>query len=169
MLGMKTIDIRRSIRKYTDQPVSQVEIEKLLRAAMQAPSAGNQQPWEFLVVEDKDMLEKVSKVSPYAGMVKDASLAVIMLGNEERMRFPENWEQDLSAATQNLLLEVADLGLGAVWLGVAPLEDRVTYISELFDLPEHIKPFAIVPVGHPATENKFVDRYDETRVHREKY
>lgn len=108
-------------------------------------------------------------MSPYAGMVKEASLAVILLANEQKMKFPENWQQDMAAATQNLLLEAVSLDLGAVWLGVAPLTDRMTYLSELFKLPGYVKPFAVVPVGYPATENKFVDRFDESRIHKETY
>ncbi len=136
---------------------------------MQAPSAANQQPWEFIVVEDKDTLEKISKMSPYAGMTKDASVAIVLLGNEKRMKFPENWQQDLSAATQNLLLEAVSLDLGAVWLGVAPLNERMSYFKELFNLPEYIKPFAVVPVGHPETKNNFIDRYEASRVHKERF
>jgi nitroreductase len=166
---MKEINIRRSIRKYTGQAVSEDQIDQLLRAAMQAPSAGNQQPWEFIVVEDQDLLEKASKMSPYSAMVKDASVAIVFLVNEENMRFPDNWQQDLSAATQNLLLEAVSLELGAVWLGIAPVTDRMKFISDLFNLPPHVKPFSLVPVGYPAEENKFVDRFDEKRIHRNRY
>lgn len=166
---MKEINYRRSIRQYTEKKVTQEQITKLLKAAMQAPSAANQQPWEFIVVEDKESLVKVSEMSPYSGMVKEASVAFILLANENQMKFPENWQQDMSAATQNLLLEVASLELGAVWLGVAPLKERMGYLSELFKLPSYIKPFAVVPVGHPVNENQFIDRYDEARVHKEIY
>jgi nitroreductase len=164
---MKTIDIRRSVRQFKEKEVSKEKIEALLRAAMQAPSAGNQQPWEFLVVQNRDMLNKLSKMSPYATPIANGNLAVILLGVEDRMRFSENWEQDMSAATQNLLLEAVEQDLGGVWLGVSPLEDRELFVKDLFNLGEGYKPFAVVALGYPEKEdaNKYVDRYDESRIH----
>lgn len=138
---------------------------------MQAPSAGNQQPWEFIVVQDKNTLEKLSRLSPYAKPAARAPLALVLLANKEVLRFPEYWEQDMSAATQNALLEAVELGLGTVWLGVAPDKDRMDYVKELFNLPEEIKPFCVLAIGYPASgqENKFIDRYDESRVRYEKW
>ena len=107
---MNAIYIRRSVRSYKEQIVEKEKIDKLLRAAMQAPSAGNQQPWEFIVVQNKNTLEKLSHLSPYAKPVARAPLALVLLANMEGLRFPENWEQDMSAATQNILLEAVELG-----------------------------------------------------------
>lgn len=166
---MKEIFIRRSIRTYKDALVEKEKIDKLLRAAMQAPSAGNQQPWEFIVVQDKDLLNKLSGISPYSKMLAKAPLAIVMLANKNIFRIPEKWQQDMGAATENLLLEAVHLGLGGVWLGVAPVEDRMNAISEIFNLPENILPFAIVSIGYPETEQKFVDRYDASRVHYDGY
>lgn len=166
---MNEIFERRSVRKYQNKPVEKEKIEKLLRAAMQAPSAGNQQPWEFLVIQDKAKLKKLSEMSQYSRMLDGAALAVIFLGNTEWIRMMGYWEQDMGAATENLLLEAVALGLGAVWLGVSPMQDRMDYVRKLFDLPENIKPFSIVSVGYPAEESRFTDRYDEKRVHFEKY
>jgi nitroreductase len=166
---MNSIFTRRSIRKYLNKPVESEKVEQLLKAAMQAPSAGNQQPWEFIVVQDKELLRKLSLTSPYAGPVKEALVAIVVLGNKENIKFPEYLQQDLSAATQNLLLQAVELELGAVWLGVAPLEERMKYITELFDLPESILPFAVVPVGYPEIENKYIDRYEKAKIHYGKY
>jgi nitroreductase len=168
---MDTIDTRRSIRTYTDQLVENDKIEKLLRAGMQAPSAANQQPWEFLVIQDKETLDILSLMSPYSRLAAKAPLVIIPLGNVDRMKIEENWQQDMSAATENILLEAVELNLGAVWLGVAPSEERMDYLSNCFDLPPNLKPFAIIAIGYPGkgSENKFVDRYDETRVHFERY
>jgi len=157
------------VRNYQDKPVETEKIEQMLKAAMQAPSAGNQRPWEFIVVNDKDLLQKLSLLSPFAGPIQRAALAIVMLANRDNMKYPENWQMDLSAATQNLLIEAVELGLGAVWLGVAPLEDRMEYIKQLLDLPNNILPFAVVPVGYPATENRFIDRYEHAKVHHDKY
>ena len=168
---MENIFVRRSIRKYKNIQIEKEKIEKLLHAAMQAPSAGNQQPWEFLILENKETLGKLSKISPYATMLKEAPLAIIVLSNTEKMRFPEYWQQDLGAATQNILLEAVELGLGSVWLGVAPLKEREDFIKEMFNLPNEVTPFNIIVLGYPSEgqENKFVDRYDEARVHFEEY
>lgn len=168
---MDVIFNRRSIRRYKDQVVEQEKIDKLLRAAMQAPSAVNQQPWDFIVVQDKDNLNKLAGISAYSKMVADAPLAIVVLGNEDRMRLQHHWEQDLAAATQNILLEAAYLGLGAVWLGVAPMEERMDYIRNIFGLNKKLRPFCVLPIGYPADgqENKFVDRYDPSRVHYEKF
>ncbi|MGL5312098.1 MAG: nitroreductase family protein [Peptostreptococcaceae bacterium] len=168
---MNSIFTRRSIRKYKDTKVEKEKIEKLLRAAMQAPSAGNQQPWEFIVIENKETLEKLSNMSPYSKLIKDAPLAFLLLGNEERMRYAENWEQDMGACTQNLLLQAVELDLGAVWMSAWPLDDRINYIKDIFNLKNNLRPYSVVTVGYPdeKQENKFIDRYDETRVHYENY
>lgn len=167
---MNSILTRRSIRKYEDKPVEKEKIEKLLRAAMQAPSAGNQQPWEFIVLQDKENLKKLSLMSPYSKLIENAPTAIVLLANEERMKFPSIWQQDMGAAAENILLEAVEQGLGAVWLGVAPIEDRVNYIKEMFNLKEAIIPFCVIALGYPKDEeNRFVDRYDETRVHYEKF
>ncbi len=162
---------RRSIRRYKDQPVEEEKIDKLIRAAMQAPSAANQQPWEFIIVRDKDILNKLAGISDYSKMIADAPLAIVVLGNEDRMRLRHHWEQDLAAATQNILLEAAFLELGAVWLGVAPMEERMDYVSDIFGLDKKLRPFTVIPIGYPdqGQENKFVDRYDSSRVHYDKY
>lgn len=163
---MEAIFKRRSIRKYTDKKVEIEKIEKLLKAAMQAPSAGNQQPWEFMVIENQEILKKLAMMSPYSKMIGDAPVAFVLLGNKERMRFQENWEQDMGACTQNILLEAVELELGTVWLGVAPLEDRMKYVKEILDLEDNLTPYCIIPVGYPGEGqfNEFVDRYDESRV-----
>lgn len=162
------IQIRRSIRKFEQRPVEKEKIETLLRAAMQAPSAANQRPWEFLVVEAKDMLQKLSQAHIYATPVKDAPLGIIVLAKEDSLPFPQYWQQDLAAATQNILLTAVELGLGAVWLGIAPEEDRMTYIKDLFQLPPGVKAFALLAVGYSA-DNKFVDRFEASRIHYEQY
>jgi nitroreductase len=166
---MNSIFKRRSVRTYLDKPVEQEKIETLLRAAMQAPSAGNQQSSEFLVVQDAAALRQLSQMSPYSGLLAKAPLAIVLLGNTERMKLSENWEQDLGAAAENLLLEATELGLGAVWLGVHPLKERIDAIKAQFSLPEKLRPFAVVAVGYPKEKNAnhFVDRWNAERVHYE--
>ncbi|MFV0502764.1 MAG: nitroreductase family protein [Lachnospirales bacterium] len=167
---MNEIYKRRSIRKFANKKVEKDKIDKLLRAAMQAPSAVNQQSWEFLVIENKETLAKISEMGPFSSMVRDSGVTFLLMGNMSSLRFEELWQQDLSAATQNLLLEVVTQELGAVWVGVQPVEARVKHLRDMFNLPEHIKPFALVAVGYPQEEeNKFVDRYNGEKVHFEKY
>lgn len=159
---------RRSVRRYENRSIEKEKIEILLRAAMQAPSAGNQQPWEFLVIENKETLEKLSKAQLYAAPIKDAPLGIIVLSREEGLKYPQYWQQDLAAATENILLTAVELGLGTVWLGIAPEEDRMAYIKELFQLPEGVKAFAMIAAGY-SSDNKVVDRFDASRIHYEKY
>lgn len=167
---MEAIFNRRSVRKYKDQVVEKDKIIELLKAAMQAPSAGNQQPWEFIVVQEKHTLKELSLASPFAKFVEDAPLAIVLLSDEERLKYPQNWQQDMGAAAENILLEATDLGLGGVWLGVAPFEDREENIRNLFQLNDNLRPYCVIALGYPAEGlgNKFIDRYDESRVHFEK-
>ena len=163
---MNAIFTRRSVRQFDAKPVEREKIEKLLRAAMQAPSANNQQPWEFVVVKGKDNLEKLAQYNPYAGCLRGANLAIIVLGNANKMMLPEHWEQDLGGATQNIQLEAVELGLGSVWLGTAPNKAKMDFIRKLYGMEQNLLPYAVLAVGYPKDENAnyFVDRYDESSV-----
>ncbi|MBV4417942.1 nitroreductase family protein [Clostridium tyrobutyricum] len=167
---MDIIFNRRSIRKYKDKPVEKEKIDKLLKAAMQAPSAANQQPWEFIVVQDKEKLKELSNTSPYSKMVADSSVTFVLLSRKGNLLVPGCVSQDMGAAAENLLLEAVDLELGAVWLGVGSIKERMDYVCKVFNLPGNIEPFALIAVGYPdGQENKFIDRFDEKRVHYEKF
>ena len=160
---------RRSIRKYTDEPVDDATVERLLRAAMAAPSAGNQQPWHFVVLRDRETRRAITGFHPYARMLPDAPVAVLVCGDPSSGKWPQMWEQDCSAATENLLIEAEHLGLGAVWLGVHPLVERVEGIRALLGIPDGIVPLAIVAFGWPAERKEPADRYDAARVHAERW
>ena len=167
---MNSIFTRRSVRNFENKPVEKEKIELLLKAAMQAPSAGNQRPWEFIVVQEKVLQKKLAMASPYASPVKEAPVSIIVLGNMQGLMLPDNWQMDLSAATQNILLEAVELELGAVWLGIAPVKERMDHIIHMFNLPKHIVPFAIVSFGYPCTaRNQYIDRYEPSKVHHDKY
>lgn len=169
MDAMEAILTRRSIRKYTKQEVPDSIIREVLEAAMCAPSAGNQQPWHFVVIRDRRILDEIPKVHPHSQMVKEAPVAILVCGDlslEKRKGF---WVQDCSAATENLLLAAHAKGLGAVWLGVYPREDRVDGIRKLLDIPEHVIPFSLVPIGYPAEKSFKVNRYDASRVHYDRW
>ncbi len=162
-----TIFSRRSIRRYTEEPVSEEEIKTLLEAAMAAPSASNRKPWHFVVVSERETLNRLAEAHKYAKMLNEAPLCISVCGDQSvSERF---WVQDCSAATENLLLAAAALGLGAVWCGVHPSQDRVKDVSEILGIEAPVVPLNIIAVGHPAEEKEARTQYDEDRVHREKW
>lgn len=163
---MNAIFHRVSIRKYKEQEVEQEKVEKMLRAAMAAPSACNQQPWEYYVVTNKNKIEALSKTSPYTGCAKHAPLVfVACYRKEEGIIAPSYQEIDLSASVENLLLEADELGLGAVWMGIAPGIERMEAVRKVLDLPERLNAFALIPCGYPAESRPQQNRYEEKRVH----
>ncbi len=158
-----TIFARRSIRKYTDQPVSKEDIRTLLEAAMAAPSASNRKPWRFIVVTERRTLDALAEAHPYGKMLFEAPLCISVCGDLTEME--QFWVQDCSAATENLLLAATALGLGAVWLGVYPNQERVVAVRQILGLPETITPLNLISIGHPAEEKEPRTQYDESRVH----
>jgi nitroreductase len=166
---MNSILKRRSIRRFTDQPVSDQAIHNLLEAGMAAPSAGNERPWHFIVVKDQATLFKLSKTHHHATMTADAKAAIVVCADLNMEIKKGMWVQDCSAAAENILIEATELGLGAVWVGVYPREERVKHIIEIFSLPANIIPFCIIPFGHPAEQYETIDRFDQTRIHFEKW
>jgi nitroreductase len=160
---------RRSIRKYTDQPVSDEDVTYLLRAAMSAPSANNEQPWHFVVIKDRKLLAEIPKIHPYAQMVPGAQLAIMVCGDLSLDVMNGYWVQDCAAATENILIAAQSKGLGAVWLGVYPREERVRALQQLFGLPEKVLPFALIPVGYPAEQKPPADRFNPNRVHYDRW
>lgn len=161
---MNHLYTRVSIRKYQDRPVEKEKTEAILRAAMQAPSAANQQPWEFYVVTNKEKLEALSQVSPYAGMTRNAPAAIVSVYRKD-CAIPAYAQIDLSIAMENLWLETDAQGLGGVWLGIAPQEERMKAVEEVLDLPDTVRAFAIFPYGYPAEERKQQNRFDVSRIH----
>lgn len=161
---MDSIFHRTSIRKFLDKDVEPEKVEMLLKAAMAAPSAGNQQPWEFYIIKDRGTLLKLSACSPYAGCAGNAPMAVAACYHDN-LKFPEYAHIDMSACTENLLLEADALGLGVVWLGIAPLKERMDKVKAVLELPEGTECFALIPCGYPAQVGEQQDRYDRARVH----
>ncbi|HER44348.1 MAG TPA: nitroreductase family protein [Candidatus Eisenbacteria bacterium] len=156
---------RRSVRTYSGEPVSGDQITRLLEAAMAAPSAKNRQPWHFVVVTDKETLKKLSEAHPYGKMLAGAAAAIAVCGDMNTA--PDYWIQDCSAATENILIAVAALGLGAVWLGCHPRPERVEAIRGVLGIPAHIGVLSLISIGHPAETKEPRTQYDESRVHRE--
>jgi len=161
---MNTIFTRVSIRQFEDRAVEPEKIEQILKAAMQAPSAGNQQPWEFIVVTDKETLKALSKVSPYAGPMANAPCAIVNVCNMDNCRFPECASTDMAIATEHEWLEATDLGLGGVWLGIYPLEDRMNACQDVLHLEGNRSVFSLLPIRYPAQTRKPEDRFHPERI-----
>jgi len=164
MDALEAIFTRRSVRQYTDEAVSEEMLETMLKAAMSAPSANNRQPWQFIVIDERDILNEIPKLHPYSKMLRQAPLAIPFSG--ETRTSPSYRVQDCAAATQNILLAARALGLGAVWLGIYPREIRVDGLREMLSLPDEISPMALISIGHPAVKQGPVERYDKKRIHR---
>ncbi len=161
---MDAIYKRRSIRKYTSESVPEEEVLQFIKAGMNAPSAGNQQPWHFVVINDRKILVEITNIHPYAQMLEQASCAILVCGDLDLEKHKGYWVQDCSAATQNILLAIADRGFGGVWLGVYPRQDRVEGIRKLLQIPERIIPFALVSLGVPAEEKKPRNKFKKERI-----
>ncbi len=157
---------RRSIRSYADGGVDEAAIERLLRAAMAAPSAGNQQPWHFVVLTERRLLDAIPQFHEYSQMLKQAPAAIVVCSDGGREGMNVYWPQDCAAATENILLAARAEGLGSVWLGIYPERDRIARLRELLGMPEEITPFCVVAVGQPGEDPGPADRYDDARVHR---
>ena len=163
---MNSIFHRISIRKYQEKPVEEEKIELLLKAGMQAPSACNQQPWEFYVVTDKETIQKLSGSTPYAGAAKGAPLVMVPCVRKNGLMAPSLGDVDLAICTENILLEADELGLGAVMMAVAPDAERMEAVRRICDIPSRLDPFCLIPVGYPAEGHPQQNRYDTSRIHR---
>lgn len=162
------INKRRSIRKYSKKEVSKDLIHDIIKASMQAPSAKNQKPWEFLVVKNKEKLVRCSEELSNCSMVKDCDFVIVYLTDKRDLKVESKYAQDLSASIQNGLLKAASLEIGSCWCGIYPDEERMSLVRKVFEINEdYLEPFAVVAFGYPLNNDdfKFVDRYSEEKVH----
>ena len=166
METLEAIHTRRSIRKYEDKPVPEEVVRKVLAAAMSAPSAWNTQPWHFVVITEQRLLDQIPKINPHAKMAADAPVAILVCGDVTLKNVPGYWVVDCAAAAQNLLLAAHALGLGAVWTGVYPRQERMEGFRRLLNLPEDVAAHSLIPLGYPAETLAGEDRYRQERVHR---
>lgn len=166
---LEAIYTRRSIRKFTNEPISDEDLEKILRAGFQAPSAHNFQPWEFVIIRDKGTFEEISKIHTYAKMLPQADICIIVCGDEKKQPETGFMIEDCSAAIQNILLAAHGLGLGAVWCGIYPKTQLINDIKKICSLPKHITPVGMVVLGHKGEEKAPANRYDATKIHYEKW
>ncbi|MDR1684801.1 MAG: nitroreductase family protein [Elusimicrobiota bacterium] len=169
---METIEAiykRRSIRKFTDKPMTAQQIETLLKAAMMAPTGRNMQEWEFLVIQDRQTLSKMAELLPNGPMLKEAPCAIVICADMDIEMAAAFYAGDCGAAAQNILLAATDMGLGSVWLGVQNNAERIEKVKKFFNLPKNIEPFNIIALGYSAEEKGAAERYNAKKVRFEKW
>lgn len=164
--AIENILSRKSVRKYLDRKVEDEKVKLLLQAGMAAPTGKDVRPWEFAVVTDRNILAALAEALPYAKMLNDAPMAIVVCGDSVKSAY---WYLDCSAATQNILLAAEAQELGAVWTAAYPYEDRMNAVITQLNLPEHILPLCVIPVGYPSKEYHPRDKYDETKIHYNKW
>ena len=169
METLKAILTRRSIRKYSEKNIPEEYYEILLKAAMHAPSGRNRQPWHFIIISDRNTLTKLAGVNPSWRMLEEAANAIVVCGDLEVEESESFILQDCAAATQNILLAAHELGLGTVWLGVHPREERMIPLKEILQIPGHILPVTMVSIGKPDEDREQPDRYNIDRIHQDKW
>lgn len=161
---MNAIFTRTSVRKFEDRPVEKEKIEKLLQAGFVAPSAGNQQPWEFYVVTKRETIEALAKTSPYAVSAAKAPVVLVIVARKDVI-FPTITDIDCAIATENLWLELEELGLGGVMMAVSPVPERMEAVDKILSLPDNQYAFCLLPFGYPIGKKPQVDRYDAKKIH----
>lgn len=169
---MNLIFERKSIRKFIDKEVEKNKIEKIVHAGQVAPTAGNQDEAEYIIVQDKKNLEKLSEVSPNAKPVKNAGVAIVLICNKNKLKYAENWQQDLGAVAENIWLETGFQGLGGVWIGVAPLQQRMDVVSDILGIPKDYDVFSIFAMGYcdeKIRKDIDVKEYNDQIVHWNKF
>lgn len=166
--ALQTIFARKSVRKFKPGKIERHKIDMAVRAAMAAPTARDMRPWEFIVIDDRKVLDELSDKLPYAKMGKDAQYGIVVAGDLNKQNGGHDsdyWIVDCSAATENLLLTIEYFKLGAVWTAVYPNEDRIKPVKEVLGLPDNIVPLAFIPIGIPDGSEKPKDKYDEKKIH----
>ena len=160
---------RRSIRNYTDEPISREKVEELIRYGMYAPSACNRQPWHFVLLNDRDTFKKILEFHPHTKMLEHAQWGIVVCGDDQLAHTPDYWPVDCAAATQNILLAAHGMGFGAVWLGIYPRHERVAAMRDLLELPSHIHAFSIISLGCPDQQPVQPERFQPERIHVNKW
>ena len=168
---VKTIFERKSVRSFENKVLSKEQLELIVKAGMAAPSARNLQPWAFIIITDRNTLNTLADRLPYAKMLHEASAAIVVCGVPENAGdSPEGyWVQDCSAATQNILLAIESMGLGAVWTGVYPRSERIDVVRDVLSIPQNVFPLNVIPIGYPKGENRPKDKFKPENIRREKW
>lgn len=166
---MTNILQRKSVRSYTDRPVTKFQLDTLVRAAMAAPTGRDMRPWKFIIVNDRQVMKDLAVKLPYAKMLAEAQAAIVVCGDlsilDKEGKPSTNWMFDCSAATENLLLQAEAMGLGAVWTAAYPYEERLAAVKNALQIPEHIVPLNVIPIGHPKGDTQPKDKFDPNNIH----
>ena len=165
--AIEAILTRRSIRSYTGEPINQDLVALLLKAAMAAPSAHNVQPWRFVLIDNHQILDQIPEFHPYAAMLLKAQLAIAICGDTSVQ--PDRWMLDCSASAENILLAAHAKGLGAVWVGIYPVRQRIKDIKKLLNLPDHIYPLGLISLGYPRIKKKPPNNFDPDKIHKNQW
>lgn len=168
--AIENIMTRCSVRQYSGKPISDEDLETILKAGMAAPTAVNQQPWEFVVITDADLRKRISEEFKFAKMVSECAVAIAVCGNMDKLFEGDrvdggNWTLDCSAASENMLLAAHALGIGSVWCGVYPEQERMAALGEILSLPTNIKPLNVIAFGYPASETTPKVKWNPEAVH----
>jgi nitroreductase len=169
MDAIEAVLTRRSVRKYTDKEISDIIIDELIEAGISAPSAGNQQPWHFVIIDDHKLIDVIPSFHPHAKMLPGAQKVILVCGDLDLETNKGFWIQDCSAATENILIAARAKGLGSCWLGVYPRDERVNGCRKLFKLPKNIIPFSLISLGYPSVKQEKQERTNSSRVHLNKW
>ena len=164
--ALENIFSRKSVRKFLAQPVEEEKVQLLLKAGMSGPSGKDTRPWDFIVVDSRMILDSLAAALPYAKMLKDAPMAIIVCGDTTKSSY---WYLDCSAAAENILLAAEALGLGGVWTAAYPYEDRMQAVKKYTGIPDHISSLCVIPVGYPAGPQNPKDKWDASRIHRNQW
>jgi len=168
---IETILGRKSVRDYTNKPISKANLTLLLKAAMAAPSGGDTRPWSFLVIKDKELLKELSDTLKYGRMIRDAGAVIVVCGNPQKSTFDgdQYWMFDCSVAAENILLAAESIGLGAVWTAVYPNKVRIKNVKKVLNIPKKIEPLCAISIGYPKSIKKPKNKFDPKNIHWNKY
>ncbi len=158
---MEEIYERRSYRKYNEKNIEDDILKEILKAGMNAPSSWNSKPWEFIIVSDKTILESLSQVTDFSGMIANCNKAIVVVGKDEK----KHWQQDLAACTQNILLMATKKEIGSCWIGVAPDEVNEKKVKDILNVPQEYRAFSIISLGYYDTKKENNNIFSEDKIH----
>jgi len=170
METLEAINTRRSIRKFILRDVPDDAVTKILKAGMCAPTSGNQRPWQFIVIRERAMIDRIIEAYPYSKkMLPDVPVTIMVCFDKNLEKYENRWQMDCANATLSMLLAAHGLGYGGLWLEIYPVDERIPKIQESFGIPESVIPFAVVVIGHAAEQKPQIDRFDQSKVHYDKW
>lgn len=163
---------RVSVRQFEDRKITDQQVSAILHAGMSAPSGVNKQPWQFIIIDDAKLLTQLADALPYAKMTAEAPVAIVVCGDKNRFLEGTDdilWQQDLSAASENILLAAHAVGLGGVWTCLYPHEERISPVKAILNIPDNLIPFNLIPIGYPKKEHTPLNKWHPDRIHHNRF